>query len=62
MAKVPRVDQSKCIGCGACAAICGNVFALKAGKATVINPKGAPEKEIRSAIDGCPAGAISWAK
>lgn len=60
MVKVPQVDQKKCIGCGACVAICEKVFVLKAGKADVVDPTGASEEEIQKAIDACPAGAILW--
>lgn len=53
-----KVDKSKCIGCGACVAICPEMFAIGSdGKSFVKNPKG--KCNIQAAIDGCPVGAIS---
>ncbi|MCD6476908.1 MAG: ferredoxin [Candidatus Aenigmarchaeota archaeon] len=49
-----KVDQEKCIGCGACASLCPEVFEIKEGKAHVIS-----DKECKEAIDACPVGAIS---
>jgi ferredoxin len=57
-----KVDKDKCIGCGACAATCPEVFELgadgkshvKAGADTKKNAKG-----IKEAIDNCPVEAIS---
>ena len=56
----PKVDQEKCIGCGACVAVAGNTFKLNAeGKSEVINPTGDPEETIQQAVEGCPVGAIT---
>jgi len=53
------VNQETCIGCGACEAICPNVFELKDGKAHV---KKSQEKSklacVKEAEEGCPVGAI----
>jgi ferredoxin len=49
------VDKDKCIGCGACAATCPEVFELKDGKAHV---KGKGDC-AKAAAAGCPVGAIS---
>lgn len=59
MAKV-KVDKNKCIGCGACAALCGKVFELKNGKAYPIKAevKGEDEKCAKNAADSCPVQAI----
>ena len=59
MSKV-KVDKDKCIGCGACEAICGSVFKMKSGKA---EPKksevsGEDEECSKEARDSCPVGAI----
>ena len=51
-----KVDREKCIGCGACEAICPEGFVLKDGKATVKNPNA---KCIDNAIGACPVSAIS---
>lgn len=53
---VIKVDAKKCIGCGACASICPQVFEMKNGKATVIAQKDIPC--VKEAIDTCPVEAI----
>jgi ferredoxin len=57
-----KVDKKKCIGCGACAATCPQVFEMNDdGKAEV--KKGADLKKnakcIKEAIKNCPVEAIS---
>ena len=49
--------SDKCIGCGSCAAICGEVFEIKGSKAKVIAQKNVPC--VDEAIESCPVGAIS---
>jgi ferredoxin len=53
------VDEKTCIGCGACTAICPEVFEMKNGKASVKKSK---EKSkipcIKEAADSCPVNAI----
>ena len=51
-----KVNKEKCIGCGACAAICPEGFEMKDGKAKVKNPNA---KCIDEAITICPVEAIS---
>ncbi len=55
---MPRVsvDKEKCIGCGACAAICPDGFEMKDGKAYVKSQKAKCTKE---GADSCPVNAIS---
>ncbi len=54
---VVSVDQNKCIGCGACAAICPDMFEIGGnGKSHVKNQKGKCAKE---AAQSCPVGAIT---
>lgn len=52
------VDKEKCIGCGLCASMCGEVFAMgNDGKASV-----KAQKDIacvKEAIESCPVSAIS---
>jgi len=50
-----RVLKEKCIGCGACVAVCPEGFELKGGKSIVKNEKA---KCIKEAIAACPTGAI----
>ena len=56
-----KVNQDACIGCGACAAICEDVFELNdEGLSTVKTEEVAEDKEqeVRDAIDSCPTAAI----
>lgn len=53
-----KVDKEKCIGCGVCAASCGN-FEMKDGKA---RPKKSEVDKItceKEAAIACPVSAIS---
>jgi ferredoxin len=59
MAHRIAVDQSKCIGCGACAATCEESFEMKDGKAHVINDEVEELSCEKAAESGCPVGAIS---
>lgn len=59
--KEPRVDQENCISCGLCISVCPGVFRFgSGGKSECFDAGGAPEKDIQSAIDGCPVQCISW--
>ncbi|MBT7706461.1 ferredoxin [archaeon] len=49
------VDKEKCIGCGACVAVCPDGFEMKGGKA-IAKGKTPCSKEAEA---GCPVGAIS---
>lgn len=51
-----KVDKERCIGCGACAAVCPEGFEMVKGKSQVKNAKA---KCIDDAIDACPVSAIS---
>jgi ferredoxin len=54
------VDQKTCIGCGACAAVCEDVFEMKDGKSHVKKGK---EKSstpcAKEAVEVCPVNAIN---
>ena len=54
------VDKNICIGCGACQAICPDVFEIEDdGLANVKNDINDTTKEdAMDAKDGCPVGAI----
>lgn len=58
---MPKVNKEKCIGCGTCASICGEVFEIgDDGKAGV--KKGQVTSKapcVKEAIDSCPVDAIS---
>ncbi|MFH1787577.1 MAG: ferredoxin [archaeon] len=52
------VNKEKCIGCGACASICPEVFELaEDGKAKIKAQKDLPC--VKEAIDSCPVDALS---
>ena len=56
-----KVNKDVCIGCGACTAICPNVFDFSDegyAKATVENVPEGMEDEVNDAASGCPTGAI----
>lgn len=60
--KTPYVDE-KCIGCGACAAICSDVFEMddETGKSIVVEGKNTSNSEgIDDAIAACPVDAIHY--
>ncbi len=61
-----KVDKDVCIGCGACASICDEVFEIKDdGYAEAID-KEITDDEVKenaiSAMEGCPTGAIREVK
>ena len=58
------VNKDNCIGCGACEAICPEVFALDdEGLSNVICDNcDNHEDEAKEAIEGCPTSAISEVK
>lgn len=51
-----KVDEEKCIGCGACAAVCPAAFKMKGDKAIATGKKAACTKD---AADSCPTNAIN---
>lgn len=56
-----KVNQDACIGCGACAAICDEVFEINddgLSEAKVEEVKDELQDEVRDAADSCPTGAI----
>lgn len=52
------VDKKKCIGCGACVAMCPDVFEMADGKSAVKNSKACDQCDCKSAADNCPVSAI----
>ena len=56
-----KVNKDACIGCGACAAICDDVFEINdegLSEAKVEEVKEELQDEVRDAADSCPTGAI----
>ena len=57
-----KVDENKCIGCGACQAVCPDVFQLNDdGKAQVLVPTTDIEC-VKEAEEACPVSAIEVEK
>ncbi|MGY4884478.1 MAG: ferredoxin [Nanobdellota archaeon] len=57
-----KVDQDKCIGCGACAATCPQVFEMGDDGKSHIKANADEKKNakcIKEAIQNCPVEAIS---
>ncbi|MBR3523762.1 MAG: ferredoxin [Bacilli bacterium] len=59
-----NVDKNVCIGCGACQAICPDVFEIEDdGLAAATNEAtDANIEEAKDAAQGCPVGAITEEK
>lgn len=56
----PEVDKNLCIGCGACVALCPDVFELgQDGKAKIKDIDGCNKCDCEAAKDSCPVEAIS---
>ncbi len=54
------VNKDVCLGCGACAAVCPNVFEINdEGYAVVKEASEADSELVNEAKDGCPVSAIS---
>ena len=63
MAKI-FLDKEKCIGCGACQAVCPKYFELNNDKSS-LKKEEIEEKDIncvKEAINGCPVQAIEIKK
>ena len=52
------VDKNLCIGCGACASLCPEIFEIKNGKAFAKKSKVEDASCAKEAESGCPVGAI----
>jgi ferredoxin len=58
---MPKIDASKCIGCGLCVDLCPAVFRMNGqSRAEVIKGQsGRSEAGVKNAAAACPAGAIN---
>lgn len=61
MAKIIKIDQDVCIGCGSCESLADEHFELGGdGKAKARKQYNEEDNDIiKNAIDGCPVNAIS---
>lgn len=53
------VDEDKCVGCGACVAICEEAFEMKKGKSVPIREEVEELSCEKEAAENCPVEAIS---
>ena len=56
-----KVDKDSCIGCGACAAICPEVFDLDDDGLSEVKTEEVKNNnidDVKDAFDSCPTGAI----
>lgn len=54
------VNKETCIGCGACTAICSEVFEMVGDKASVkVGQEGRDDDCVKNAKDSCPVNAIN---
>ncbi len=56
-----KVNKDACIGCGACAAICADVFEINDEGLSTVTKEEVPENLIddtKEAIESCPTSAI----
>lgn len=56
-----KVNKDACIGCGACASICPEVFELNDEGLSEVKEEEVKDElqdEVRDAADSCPTGAI----
>ena len=56
-----KVNKEACIGCGACAAICDNVFEIDDEGLSVVKDEEVKDEDKQAVIDSaesCPTGAI----
>jgi len=58
MSKI-SVDKKKCIGCGACVALCPKAFKMAENKAAAIKPETDKVTCEKDAADSCPVQAIT---
>lgn len=57
-----KVDTDKCIGCGACAATCPEVFEMEGDGKSHVKAEADTKKNakcVKEAINNCPVEAIS---
>ena len=52
-----KIDEEKCIGCGACESACSSAFKMNNNMKAEFIGKG-KEKCIKEAVDSCPTQAI----
>lgn len=57
-----EVDQEKCIGCGACVAMCSDIFEMNDEGKSVAKTKQTDDECAKEAADSCPVDAIKIKK
>jgi len=60
MGKKPVVNKQKCIGCGACVAICPDDFEMGSDGKASAKLKAKNSECAKTAANNCPVGAIGF--
>lgn len=56
------VDSEKCIGCGLCSSICGDVFELRDDGKAHVKKQECKECDCKSVAESCPVNAITYSE
>ena len=56
------IDESACIGCGSCEALCPAVFAMtdRGTAEAIAEATDATQADVKEAMKMCPANCIHW--
>ena len=59
MPKKIVIDQELCVGCGACASLCPEVFRMTDdGKSEIIDENSCEKCDCEMVVNSCPVGAM----
>ena len=58
--KKPVIDESLCIGCGTCPAMCPKTFGIRDSDGIAYVRSSVIDDDVQDAIEACPTEAITW--